>query len=326
MYFFEIPDAAWECIIGSPNFTSGGMGSNDEIAVLVSVMDHGGPQALSDVRLAIDGFWHAAGPITQEEFEAYREVWRRKRPALANLKGRFGNPGNEDVDDRGKSPLKVPVLLMTWPEYFRRVKEEKATADGHSMEGRLKVIQLAQDLFSKHARFGDIDRANRQKIAGLIPPTAADPIDYRWFGSMKGVGKFWQAINNNDENLSVALSVIPMTGTVSRQMYLEYIQRYKQAFPEGRDGIPTASRLLAMRRPDIFVCFDARNRKGLCEAFGISKALGYEGYWDSIIEGVMEANWWRSPPPQPATERGVWAARSAFLDSLYYDGADIANT
>jgi HKD family nuclease len=323
-YLFEKAGAEWECVIGSPNFTRSGVGSNDEMAVLVSANDQGAAQALADVKSAIETYWHSAAPISQDEFLAYREAWKRKRPVLANLKGKFGNPHKENADDHGKNPLKVAVLLITWADYFNKVKGEKTTSWGHSMEGRLKVIELAQTLFTQHPHFSDIEPIGRQKIAGLVPSTSDDPIDYRWFGSMKGAGKFYQAINNNDENLSLALDAIPLTGTVSRDMYQEYIQRYRKAFPEDRDGIGTASRLLAMKRPDTFVCFDARNRDGLCEAFGISKNLGYDDYWDSIIARVMEATWWCSPPPQAATERAVWAARVAFLDSLYYDGADMA--
>lgn len=323
VYLFEKPGAEWECVVGSPNFTRSGMGDNDEMAVLISDQDHGAAEARADVESAIEAYWQAAGQISQEEFLAYREAWKRKRPVLANLKGKFGSPQKENADDHGKSPLKVPVLLMTWADYCNKVKAEQTTALGHSMEGRLKVIELAQTMFAQHPHFSEIDLTGRQKIAGLVPATSNDPIDYRWFGSMKGAGKFYQAVNNNDAHLSLALDAIPLTGPITRHMYQEYVQRYRLAFPEGRDGIGTASRLLAMKRPDVFVCFDARNRDGLCKAFGISKNLGYDDYWDSIIARVMEATWWCSPPPQPPTERAVWAARAAFLDFLYYDGADM---
>ena len=36
-----------------------------------------------------------------------------------------------------------------------------------------------------------------------------------------------------------------------------------------------------MKRPDTFVCFDKMNKKGLCNAFGISHSVGYEKYWVS---------------------------------------------
>jgi hypothetical protein len=136
---------------------------------------------------------------------------------------------------------------------------------------------------------------------------------------------FESAIKNNDENLSLALDLIPPVGDISREMYLDYIEQYKEAFPKGRHGIATATRLLAMKRPDIFLCFDQLNKKGLCTAFGISRNVGYEKYWDSIIDRIRkEARWWNAPAPPPGVERDVWEARAAFLDSIYYDRSDHA--
>ena len=59
--------------------------------------------------------------------------------------------------------------------------------------------------------------------------------------------------------------------------------------------------------------------------FGISQSVGYEEYWDSIIERIVkEASWWSAPPPPPGVERDVWEARAALLDSIYYDRSDLA--
>lgn len=323
VYLFEKGGGSWECIVGSPNFTQHGVCLNDEMAVLVTNKDQGASQALASVKSAIDGYWQEAGPISQEQFQAYQEAWKRKRLTLKTLQGKFGDPKKDDSDDKGKNPLVVPILAMTWVDYFDKVKSEKQTSYGHSMAGRLKVIQAAQQLFSAKKHFKDIDQLGRQKIAGLVKPSAPDAVDYRWFGSMMGAGKFFRAINENEENLSLALDLIPATGGITRDTYLGYIEQYKKAFPEGRDGIGTASRLLAMKRPDTFVCFDARNKEGLCGAFGISRNIGYEEYWDSIIARIEEANWWCSPPPPTGVERDIWEARAAFLDSLYYDGADL---
>jgi len=326
VYLFEKPCERWECIIGSPNFTQHGFACNSEVAVLLSNEDYGAEDALRGVKTTISSYWQRARAITPAEMEAYRAAWKRKQLSLKNLKGKFGNPNEENSDDHGKDPIVVPVLAQSWPEYFGKVKGEKTTPYGHSMAGRLKVIEVCQHLFANNTRFKDIDSQGRLKIAGLMKPTPTDSIDYRWFGSMMGAGKFWRAINTNDDNLSLALDLIPKRGVVSRETYLGYIDQYRKAFPDGRDGIGTASRLLAMKRPDTFVCFDARNREGLCEAFGISRSVGYEEYWDSIISRIMEASWWCSPPPLPGVEREVWEARAAFLDSLFYDGADMAES
>jgi hypothetical protein len=213
---------------------------------------------------------------------------------------------------------------MKWSDYYERVRAETDHAPhDHSMEGRLKVIRAVADLLARHRRFQDIDLDGRLRIAGLA---TSDAVHYLWFGSMRGAGKFWQAVNGNDENLSLALDAIPFEGEVSREMYQRFIERYRKAFPDGRDGIATATRLLAMKRPDTFVCLDARNKEGLCDAFGIGRSVSYEVYWDSIIGRVMDSAWWCAPTPRPGVEREVWEARAAFLDSLFYDGKDMPDS
>jgi len=112
---------------------------------------------------------------------------------------------------------------MFWSDYFEKVQSEKQTAYGHCMAGRVKVVQAAQQLFLANAHFKDINQLGRQKISGLVKPSAQDDVDYRWFGSMMGAGKFWQAINNNDKNLSRALDLIQLSGEISRNAYLSYI-------------------------------------------------------------------------------------------------------
>jgi HKD family nuclease len=323
VYFFETSDRSWECIIGSPNFTQGGTELNDELAVLITADDYGASEARSNVQSAIDGYWTRGRAVSSAELNAYRIMWARKRPILKKLAGRFGNPNGDDIGDKGKHPLDVPILAMPWSEFFEKVKLERQTAYGHCMEGRLMVMRNIRQLFSTHQQFDQIDEIGRQRIAGLKRPVAGDDVDYRWFGSMVGSGKFWHAINSNDTNLSEALGEIPSSGEISREQYLAYVERFKRGFPEGRHGIGTATRLLAMKRPDVFVCFNDGNKVGLCGAVRISPRVGYEEYWDSVVARIMEANWWCAAPPQASVEREVWDARAAFLDSLYYDGADL---
>jgi hypothetical protein len=232
---------------------------------------------------------------------------------VKNLQGKFGSPTQENDDDNGRTPPDVPILRMTWTDFFDTVKSKG------SMEERLQVIQSTKRLFAEHGHFNEIDMSGQRKIAGMVGPTEEDPVDYKWFGSMATAVKFWGPIKNNDENLSLALDLIPATGGVSRADYIAYVERFQRAFQNGGDGIATATRLPAMKRPDLFVCLDRRNKEGLCRDFGISRKVGYESYWDSIIERIMEASWWYSSPPAAGEEREVWKARAAFLDSIYYE-------
>lgn len=76
-----------------------------------------------------------------------------------------------------------------------------------------------------------------------------------------------------------------------------------------------------MKRPDIFLCVNARNKKKLSEDMGIVRAdkLDYERYWDEVVLRIMDSPWWRSPEPLEADEKAVWHARSAMLDAIFYE-------
>jgi hypothetical protein len=73
----------------------------------------------------------------------------------------------------------------------------------------------------------------------------------------------------------------PLGGPVQRGDYEAFIRGYKAAFPKRngqpfRHGLATATRLLAMKRPDYFVCLDKANQPGLSREFGI--AINHHDY------------------------------------------------
>lgn len=136
---------------------------------------------------------------------------------------------------------------------------------------------------------------------------------------MKGAGYYHQAVNNNNPHLSSALDKIPLHGQVSRAQYDEYRAEFIKAFPKGRHGIGILSRLLALKRPDQFVCFDSKNRKELCKDFDIKQTgMDYDRYWEEIIERIIDSPWWKTPAPSGGTERAVWDSRAAMLDAIFY--------
>jgi hypothetical protein len=65
----------------------------------------------------------------------------------------------------------------------------------------------------------------------------------------------------------------------------------------------TASRLLSMKRPDLFVCVDSKNRPGIARAFGVtvSSLQTFEGYWD-LMQRIWRCPWWRAPRPGRALQ------------------------
>jgi hypothetical protein len=76
-----------------------------------------------------------------------------------------------------------------------------------------------------------------------------------------------------------------------------------------------------MKRPDTFVCIDAKNREGLKASLEISfRDKDYEGYWDQVIERIQVSEWWNAPRPVSGRASRVWDNRAALLDSIFYVG------
>ena len=137
---------------------------------------------------------------------------------------------------------------------------------------------------------------------------------------MKCAGTFAGLINDGHEAFSLALDQIPAEGEVRKEHYDAFIAKYLKAYPNGLDGLGTATRLLAMKRPDVFLCVDAQNKTELSKDIGIVRPdqIDYERYWDEVVLRLMASPWWQSPQPIGSTERAVWSARAAMLDAIFY--------
>src|SRR5205823_12209100 len=109
--------------------------------------------------------------------------------------------------------------------------------------------------------------------------------------------------------ISLALDEIPLDGDTSRDQYQRFADRFLKAFK--RAGMALASRLLAMKRPDTFVCVNNLNREGLFPAFRLSPSRDAEAYWE-LIERVRASTWWKAQQPPTGDEQDEWSARAAY--------------
>lgn len=308
LYFFEYENGDWECITGSPNFTHGAFTHNTEVAVLFSNDDAEAAQAHDEIITALDEFKALGKSLSENDVAAYRAIWKRQQRRLSPLSGSYSPPERETTPKR--SPLDVPLFVADWPEYFNSVRQDTE----HTTEGRLAVLEEARRLFTDHLHFSDVGDEDRKGIAGF---GRTDKLDWNWFGSMKGAGFFKQAINSNHADISAALDEIPLSGEVTRKHFDDYLSLFRSSFKNA--GIGTATRLLAMKRPDYFVCLDSKNRDRLCEEFDITKSVDLDGYWEKVIERLTDSNWWNSPEPLDDLEKRIWKCRAAFLDVRFYE-------
>jgi hypothetical protein len=181
-------------------------------------------------------------------------------------------------------------------------------------EGRLAVLEEARHLFTTHDHFNGLSQEERKRIAGF---GRTEELDWLWFGSMKGAGYFKQAINQNNQQISDALDEIPVRGEITRSHFQRYVDAFRTAFEN--PATATATRLLAFKRPDYFVCLDSKNRRKLCKAFEISQSVDLDDYWEKVVERITDSNWWNSLEPAEELERRIWKCRAAFLDVRFYE-------
>lgn len=201
---------------------------------------------------------------------------------------------------------------MSWAQFFASVKKDAH----HGFKKRCDLLKLVRTEFESTKQFQKMELGIRKTIAGL--PTEFNE-HWGWFGSMSGAGYYHQVVNNNNAHLSNALDEIPLNGPVSREHYDAYLTEFVKAFPNGLDGIGIASRLLALKRPDYFVCFDSKNKKALCQDFETKQTgMDYERYWEEIIERIIDSVWWNEPRPNSPLARTVWDGRAAMLDAIFY--------
>lgn len=313
VYCFE-SRGKFSAIVGSANFTRGGTHRNDESALLLE--GTADEQPLQELLNSVSAWWDKGDEITDEFLVAYELRWQ----------------ANQNHRKAIEKPLKIyrptdksthPKLLRTpWPDFLREIRNSA----NHSLDGRLEILTSARSMFDRAASFDSLSLFERKAIAGILGKNEAQNVnignlEWGWFGSMKGAGIFKNRISENDAHLSAALEHIPLTGEVAEIHYAEFAREFRLAFKNSQKvgGVPTASRLLAMKRPDYFVCVDSKNARRLGADVGFAPStLDLDNYWDRVVAPITEARWWNTERPVGPSGK-VWDVRAAMLDAIYYE-------
>ncbi len=313
LYLFYNDSKDWGLIIGSANFTGAAFMENTEAVISLNAKDGDNAGVYDEALSLINRSWQGAEAFDSIKLSDYRRMWERQKGKLSALGGKYGK-------GKGKPLHKVAVVTMTWPEFFQKLSKSKT----HSPQNGLKVLGIAEDCFrrldKRDGSFNDLTELERKSVAGTLSyeqSMAAHKVDMRWFGSMTGAGMFNSAIINKNNDVSAALDEVPLTGEVTEAHFQKFIAHFKKV---PKYGIATGTRLLAMKRPDYFVCLGSKNKSKLCEDFGLVESrITLEGYWDEICGRIQESIWWNAAEPKGKLDSAIWKRRAAFLDVLYYE-------
>lgn len=290
-------------IVGSSNFTKGGFGSNSEMNLALEGPSDAAP--LCDLLSFVNAQWSGlrATEFTDEWLSEYKIVYRaRLRPEHVSPPGVVRAPG------------KWVDLNMSWSKYFSLV----AAQDGRLLQSGLRVnvfdadgnsyleeMEFCQDVFVRNARFEDIGVVERKHVAGFGTSTG-------FFGTTVPAGYFKEMVIKAPEELA-ALDLLPLEGAVSFSQALS-ITEALMAVPN--IGLGTATRLLSVKRPDVFLPVNNANRARIKALYG--KAPSTARSYVEMLESIWAMPWWKAAEPKDPVEARVWRGRVALLDAVVY--------
>lgn len=311
IFYFESGTKA-EAIVGSANFTAGGLGTNFEASV--HAKGDADDPFFRQVRAQLTGYRSLELAITKPLADSYR------RQAKAAKQPRPKNPVLPD-DRKEWAYVTSPLATMSWKDFVKLARQDKH----HDFKKRMKLVREIQQMFASTASVGGLDGAQWKGIAGTLHKREAeeaglDGFDWGWFGSMGGAGTFASLVRQRNPALAAALDAIPRRGSVTEAQFDAYAEAFTAAFANERRTarLAPATRLLAMKRPDIFVGVNGENSTGLAEALSTKPTtMSLDNYWARVIVPIRQAPWYTAPRPN-GCDMELWDARAAMLDAIYY--------
>lgn len=250
IYLFYNDKKEYTAIIGSANLTNGGMHNNDECAVLFTEKNNS--KMYSKLIEQLQTYFKKAKPITNALLDEYSIL-------IDNI-----NTKNEEIKKIMSSANKIidetPYINLTWNNVSKSVMK-------YYFDLRKSMLNDIQEIFSnmhknKH-NFEDLDIDSRRKIIGNAKK---DDNIYKAFGGIGSAGSAQGIILNKNNkyrdylhNIGKALHSIPVLTNKTFQKFPEDTVRefLNTVLSIKGCGISTATRLLTVKRPDLFVCINS---------------------------------------------------------------------
>ncbi|KAF7772389.1 hypothetical protein PCIT_a2451 [Pseudoalteromonas citrea] len=166
------------------------------------------------------------------------------------------------------------------------------------------------------------------KHAASLDPSLYN-FDVEWFASTKNAKGFHQLFADFPGEFDTALAHIPLEGAVSEQDYQQFMIAYLSAFAnsEEKPTLAPATRLLAMRRPDVFTPITNTKLDALCSALGITKLNNrdFERYWTDIVKTIHAMPWFTMTSVADEFEQQLASIKALIPCWFYHADKDTAN-
>ena len=310
--FFNEDGSKWSVLIGSSNLTNGGFARNKECNVLLT-SETDDNHIFNSVKDMIEDCWLYSSILSPKEFEVYEENASIQKPYLKQL----------------RKPVCPEINNLDWDGYMKRMadNQDEGTIESASNKTRLSLLDTAQRLFKEYKSLKFFPEEYAEAIVGLKRDFKGID-DWCFFGSMTANGVFKSNFKKKYlTGLSEALDIIPQDGQVKESQFNRFVQAVRKV-TKYKDPITLCTRMLAMKRPDIFVCAAGRSSKNgndstmskLCSLLKLDrKTLSIDNYWSLIILNIQKSDWYQTDVDSIAEEeKKIYTYRAAMLDALYY--------
>ncbi|MGX5201859.1 hypothetical protein [Aliikangiella sp. IMCC44632] len=210
------------------------------------------------------------------------------------------------------------LLGADWNEYLSAIE---LLADSYQVNECLKLLNQADIILNQDKDVATSSETERLLIGGIADKAAqkAYPFVFTMLGDMTGLTSFKKVLKKDPAGLSKLLKIIPKTGPIDGWHFMQFSDSYKEWL--NNNGIKQAllypaTRLLSMKRPDIFVSLNDESSPYICQALGIKplKKNDLQAYWDTVLNKIHQAKWFKIDQPMQPEQIPFYRGRVALLE------------
>lgn len=292
-----------KAILGSANFTGAAYSTNAELNVLLSGSTANAE--IADLLAYIDGWWSKASEVDDAWIADYQKAFERaQRQAVI------------PIPRAALEITSISSLAMSWPDYLQRINGQEGREAGPdfkiSVRGAspsyFEELNSAAALFAKEPRFDRLNRDQRFQLMGVGGNSNG------LLGSMHAAGFAKGVAGRDPGEIGKTLDRLPLSGPVSLDTVRDLLNELTSI-----KGIKlgVATRLFAVKRPDLFVSVNNGSNPQLAKLVGGRPIKTVKHYLD-LLRLVWDTEWHRAERPTDPADAAIWDRRAALLDAALY--------
>lgn len=217
--------------------------------------------------------------------------------------------------------LQVKTLRVApWPVVSVFIEQHK---DVIALDEQLRLASYVKSIREQSLKDmipEDLLAFTGKHMASLDPSTY--DFDVEWFASTKSAKVFHQLIGDLPGAFDEALANIPLEGDITHYEYQQFVAAYSKIFTDSSEKptLAPATRLLAMRRPDIFTPITNSRLDALCSALAVTKLTNsdFERYWQDIVKGIQAMSWYKMANASNELEEQLVSIKALIPCFFYY--------